>query len=478
MGKYFGTDGFRGKVNVTLTARHGFVVGLALGQLAKEGFTPAVTPEAGARGRKGRRAQEAARPCVLIAMDTRRSGEMFAGALSAGITAVGADVHIAGVTPTPACAYLTRMGEYVFGVMISASHNPYTDNGIKVFNAAGEKLSDAALARIETIIDEDGQNVPLATDEALGTVSRKGFLREHYLEYLADIAIHGAGFFADEATRPFAGYKVALDCANGSASGLAPTLFKALGATVCVRANRPDGLNINVKCGSTHIEALQEFVVEKGCDVGFAFDGDADRCIAVDAAGKVVDGDAIMYVCAKYLAGQERLANRCVVTTVMSNFGLYKALDEAGISYEKTAVGDRFVYENMAQNGHSLGGEQSGHVIFRELATTGDGMLTACMVMEALVASGQTLAQAVFGFTSYPQVLVNVRVADKAATQAAPSVQAAIAEAVTALGDSGRVLVRPSGTEQLIRVMAEAGDEETARTQVELIVAAIKALEE
>ena len=457
MGKYFGTDGFRGKVNVDLTARHAFVIGLALGALAMED-----APE-GADGR----------PRIVIAMDTRRSGEMYASALSAGITAAGSDAHMAGVVTTPGCAYITRMEGYAFGVMISASHNPYTDNGIKIFNAAGEKMDDAVLARIEAVIDADGAGVPLAK-ENVGTVLRRGYLREHYLEYLADIAHRGSGFYAEDAARPFAGWKIALDCANGSAAGAAPTLFKALGAQVAVRGNRPDGLNINVKCGSTHIEGLRTFVVEKGCDAGFAFDGDADRCLAVDARGNVVDGDAIMYICAKYLAGQDRLNNFCVVTTVMSNFGLYKALDEAGLTYEKTAVGDRFVYENMVANGHSLGGEQSGHVIFSEFATTGDGMLTALMVMEALLASGRSLEEAAEGFTSFPQVLVNVPVRDKAAALAAPAVKAAIEAADATLGTTGRVLVRPSGTEQLIRVMAEAASEDDARTQVDAIIAAMK----
>ena len=459
MGKYFGTDGFRGKVNVDLTARHAFSIGLALGTLAAE----AAGEPAGMK------------PRVVIGMDTRRSGEMFAGALAAGITATGADVHLAGVVTTPACAYLTRMEGYAFGVMISASHNPYTDNGIKIFNAAGEKMSDDDLARIEAFIDDEGRSARLATDAAVGTVVRKAYLREHYLEYLADIAKRGAGFFAEDADHPFAGYKIALDCANGSSAGIAPTLFKALGAKVTVRGNRPDGLNINVKCGSTHIEGLRALVVEKGCDLGFAFDGDADRCLAVDASGKVVDGDAIMYLCGRYLDAQDRLSNRTVVTTVMSNFGLYKALDEAGIAYEKTAVGDRFVYENMVANGHVLGGEQSGHVIFREFATTGDGLVTACMVMEALLAGPRNLAKAVEGFTSYPQVLKNVPVRDKAAALAAPEVQAAIKKAGDVLAGTGRVLVRPSGTEQLIRVMAEASDEGAAAAQVEAIIAAMHA---
>ena len=469
MGKYFGTDGFRGKVNVDLTARHAFVIGLALGQLANEDFAAAaVNVSAAITG-----ARRPERPRVVIGMDTRRSGEMYASALSAGLTAAGADVHLAGVITTPGCAYLTRMEDYAFGVMISASHNPYTDNGIKIFNAAGEKMDDDVLARIEDIIDADGAGVPLARDRAVGTVMRKAYLREHYLEYLADIAIHGAGFYTEDAEHPFAGWHIALDCANGSSAGIAPTLFRSLGAKVSVRGNRPDGLNINVKCGSTHIDGLRALVVEKGADLGFAFDGDADRCLAVDAAGRVVDGDAIMFACGTYLAGQDRLNNRCVVTTVMSNFGLYKALDAAGLTYEKTAVGDRFVYENMVANGHSLGGEQSGHVIFREFATTGDGMLTALMVMEMLLARGCSLAKSVEGFTSYPQVLVNVPVRDKAAALAAPQVKAAIAAAGEALAGSGRVLVRPSGTEQLIRVMAEAADEAAAKAQVEAIIAAM-----
>ena len=463
MGKYFGTDGFRGKVNVDLTARHAFVIGLALGMLAEEGF------EKGSEARL----PGPERPCIVIGMDTRRSGDMYAAALSAGISAAGADVHLAGVITTPGCAYLTRMEDYAFGVMISASHNPYTDNGIKIFNAAGEKMDDEVLARIEEIIDADGAGVALVR-ENVGTVSRKAYLRDHYLEYLADIAHRGSGFYADDAARPFAGWKIALDCANGSSAGAAPALFEGLGAQVVVRGNHPDGLNINVACGSTHIEGLQALVADEGCDVGFAFDGDADRCLGVDAAGNVVDGDAIMYVCGRYLAGQERLNNRCVVTTVMSNYGLYKALDASGLCYEKTAVGDRFVYENMVANDHSLGGEQSGHVIFREFATTGDGMLTALMVMEALLAEGKTIAQAAEGFTSFPQVLVNVPVRDKGAALGDVSVKAAIEAAGEALAGTGRVLVRPSGTEQLIRVMAEAATVEAAREQVDAIISAMK----
>ena len=459
MGKYFGTDGFRGRVNTVLTAHHAYRIGLALGTLANE------EREEGATGR----------PAVLIGMDTRGSGEMFSAALSAGMTATGTDVHVAGVVTTPGCAYLTRMGDYSFGVMISASHNPYTDNGIKIFNAAGEKMPDETLDRIEEFIDGDVADVALATGAAIGVVLRKAYLREHYMEYLMDIAVRGAGFYAEVAEKPFAGWHIALDCANGSSAGAAPTLFRALGAKISVRGNRPDGQNINVKCGSTHIEGLQALVKDKGCDLGFAFDGDADRCLAVDSFGKVVDGDAIMYLCGKYLAGQGRLAGDTVVTTVMSNFGLYKALDAAGLRYEKTAVGDRFVYENMVENGFSLGGEQSGHVIFREHATTGDGMVTALMVMEALLACGKPLARAVEGFTSYPQVLKNVPVTDKAAALAAPEVQAAIAKAGEALGATGRVLVRKSGTEQLIRVMAEAADEASAAAQVDAIIAAMKA---
>ncbi len=463
MGKYFGTDGFRGRVNETLTARHAFVIGLALGHMATQDGSTAASPSP-------------TRPCIVIGMDTRRSGEMFSAALSAGITAAGADVDIAGVIPTPGCAYVTRMGEYVFGVMISASHNPAGDNGIKIFNADGEKLSDDELARIEDIIDEDGETVPLATGAAVGKVARRGYLRDNYLEYLNDVATHGSGLYVEDETRPCFGWTIARDCAYGSASGMAPTLFKHLGAKVVVRANRPDGKNINVNCGSTHIAGLQQLVVDKGCDIGFAFDGDADRCLAVDAAGNVVDGDAIMYVCGKYLSAQGRLADNCVVATVMSNFGLFKALDAAGIAYEKTAVGDRFVYENMLSYDRNFGGEQSGHVIFRELATTGDGMLTACMILEALIANGQTLTSAVAGFTAYPQVLINVPVTDKAAAMSSHAVHAAIDAAEEALGTDGRVLVRPSGTEQLIRVMAEAGDTAVAREQTQRIADVISAL--
>ena len=447
MGKYFGTDGFRGEANIDLTSWHAYRIGQVLGAIAGEGCDG-----------------DGQHPCIVIGRDTRHSGPMFEAALAAGITSTGADAHILGVVTTPGVAYITRVCGYAFGVMISASHNPFYDNGIKVLNANGEKLEDDVTARIEAYIDGEPAELPLAQRDAIGKLEDKSAVRLQYEAYLESLA-----------TDSFAGFRIGLDCANGSASAIAPDIFRHLGADVSAINTEPDGFNINVACGSTHIDALTAHVRDNGLDVGFAYDGDADRCLAVDAQGNVVDGDHIMYLCALQMREEGRLANNTVVTTVMSNYGLYKALDAAGIAYEKTAVGDRFVYENMAQNGHMIGGEQSGHIIFREFATTGDGIMTSLMVMRALLASGKTLAQLAEPMHSFPQVLKNVRVADKKAAQEDPDVVAAVKAADDALEGSGRILVRPSGTEPLIRVMAEAPTPQVCEEHVDAIIRVLKA---
>ncbi|MBQ6454906.1 MAG: phosphoglucosamine mutase [Eggerthellaceae bacterium] len=445
MGKYFGTDGFRGEANVDLTSWHAYQIGRYLGAQA-------------AKAADGNRAQ------IVIGKDTRQSGDMFEHALAAGIVASGADAYLLDVVTTPGVAYLTRTGDFAFGVMVSASHNPFQDNGIKVLNSAGEKLDEETIEGIEAYIDGEIGELAYAQGDAIGRVIDHSAAVDRYAEFLIS-----------KAPASLAGYRIGLDCANGSASAVAPHVFAALGADVKVINNTPDGRNINVACGSTHIEGLCAFVKDAGLDVGFAYDGDADRCLAVDGDGNVIDGDQIMYVCGVHMKQAGRLTSNTVVTTIMSNFGLYKAFDEAGIAYEKTAVGDKYVYENMATYDHLLGGEQSGHIIFREFATTGDGVLTSLMVMEALIAAGKTIAELAESLTILPQVLKNVRVADKAASLADEAVQAAIATADDELGDDGRILVRQSGTEPVIRVMAEAPTLELCEEKVDAIIAIMRA---
>ena len=446
MGKYFGTDGFRGEANVNLTVEHAYKVGRFLGwYYGKQAKKTSDNPEGRCR--------------VAIGKDTRRSSYMFEYSLVAGLTASGADVYLLHVTTTPSVSYVVRTEEFDCGIMISASHNPYYDNGIKVINGKGEKLEEDVIVEIERYLDGEMGEIPFALKDAIGRTTDYSAGRNRYIGYLISIA-----------TRSFKGKKVALDCANGSASAIAKNVFDALGAETHVINNQPNGLNINTDCGSTHIHVLQDYVKETGCDVGFAYDGDADRCIAVDELGNVVDGDLIMYVCGKYLKEKGQLNGDTIVTTIMSNLGLYKACDRAGIRYEKTAVGDKYVCENMMANGYSLGGEQSGHIIFSKHATTGDGILTSLMVMEVLIDKKLPLSTLTAEVVIYPQLLKNVRVANKAAAKANPAVQKAVEDVAEALGDDGRILVRESGTEPVIRVMVEAPDDATCAKYVDQVV--------
>ena len=444
MGKYFGTDGFRGEANVTLTVEDAYKVGRFLGWYY---------------GQK----TKADRCRVVIGKDTRRSSYMFEYSLVSGLTASGADVYLLHVTTTPSVSYVVRTEEFDCGIMISASHNPYYDNGIKVINGRGEKLEEETIEKIESYLDGEMGEIPFAKRDAIGRTVDYAAGRNRYIGYLISLA-----------TRSFKKMRVGLDCANGSASAIAKNVFDALGAETHVINNTPDGLNINTNCGSTHIEGLQKYVLENHLDVGFAYDGDADRCLAVDSEGKLVDGDKILYVCGKYMKEQGTLVNNTVVTTVMSNFGLYKAFEREDISYEKTAVGDKYVYENMSQNGHCLGGEQSGHIIFSKHATTGDGILTSLKLMEVILEKKETLAKLADEVQIYPQVLKNVRVKDKEAAQADRDVQAEVQKVSDALGDTGRILVRPSGTEPLIRVMVEAPTDEICGKYVAQVVEMIE----
>jgi len=439
MGKYFGTDGFRGESNVDLTVDHAFRIGRYLGWYYG----------------KEHRAK------VVIGKDTRRSSYMFENALCAGLTASGADAYLLHVTSTPSVSFIARADDFDCGIMISASHNPFHDNGIKLINGDGEKMEESVLDGIEEFLDSDRQ-LPYATRDKIGCTVDYAAGRNRYIGYLISLA-----------TRSYKGFKIGLDCANGSTWQMAKSVFDALGADTYVIANRPDGLNINVDCGSTHLNNLKKHVVENKLDLGFAFDGDADRCLAVDEKGNEINGDHIMYVCAKYMKENGTFGNSKVVTTVMSNMGLYKALDELGIGYEKTAVGDKYVAENMRQNGHILGGEQSGHIIFGRLANTGDGLLTAIKVMEAVTETKQPLSVLASGMSMYPQVLKNVIVTDKDETLNCPEVQEAVKKAEEELGENGRVLLRKSGTEPLLRVMSEATTKELCEEKVDAIIAAM-----
>ena len=440
MGKYFGTDGFRGEANVTLRADQAFEVGRFLGcyytKLRRE------------QGREG-----PAR--VVIGKDTRRSSYMFEYALVAGLTASGADAYLLHVTTTPSVAYVARTDGFDCGIMISASHNPYYDNGIKLINGHGEKMEESLIAQVEAHLDGKLEPIPLAIRDEIGRTVDYVAGRNRYIGYLISLGLYS-----------FKGVKVGLDCANGSAWNIAKNVFDALGAKTYVINADPDGYNINTNAGSTHIEGLRKFVVENGLDVGFAYDGDADRCLCVDEKGNVLTGDHILYIYGKYMKEQGKLLKNTVVTTVMSNFGLYKAFDHLGIDYAKTAVGDKYVYEYMTQNGCRLGGEQSGHIIFSKYASTGDGILTSLKMMEVMMAKKKTMSQLCEGLTIYPQILKNIKVADKALAQNDPDVQRAVAEVAEKLGDSGRILVRESGTEPLIRVMVEAESEEQCREYV------------
>ena len=444
MGRYFGTDGFRREANVDLTVEHAYQVGRFLGWYY---------------GQK----KEDTRCRVVIGKDTRRSSYMFEYSLVAGLTASGADVYLLHVTTTPSVSYVVRTEGFDCGIMLSASHNPYYDNGIKVINGNGEKLEESVIDKIEAYLDGEMGQIPLAKRDKIGRTTDFSAGRNRYIGYLIAIA-----------TRSFKNMKVALDCSNGSASAIAKNVFDALGAETHVINNDPNGLNINLDCGSTHIQHLQEFVVEQGCDVGFAYDGDADRCLAVDAKGNLVDGDVIMYICGKYMKEQGTLPHDTVVTTVMSNFGLYKAFDREKIAYEKTAVGDKYVYENMSNNGHGLGGEQSGHIIFSKHATTGDGILTSLKVMEVILEKKQTLEKLASEVEIFPQVLKNVKVKDKKAAQDDPAVQAEVQKVTEALGDDGRILLRQSGTEPVVRVMVEASSVEKCQKYVDQVIDVMK----
>ena len=441
MGKYFGTDGFRGEANVVLTVEHAFKVGRYLGWYYGQ--------------------EHKAR--IVIGKDTRRSSYMFEYALAAGLTASGADAYLLHVTTTPSVSYVVRTEDFDCGIMISASHNPYYDNGIKVINSKGQKLEAEVEAKVEAYIDGESGEIPLAKKEAIGRTVDYAAGRNRYIGHLISLA-----------TRSFKDVKVGLDCSNGSSSSIAKSVFDALGAKTYVINNEPDGTNINTNCGSTHINVLQEYVKENGLDVGFAYDGDADRCIAVDENGNVVDGDLILYVCGKYMKEHGQLKDDTIVTTIMSNLGLYKACDKIGMKYEKTQVGDKYVYENMVKNGFMLGGEQSGHIIFSKHATTGDGILTSLMLMEVIMETKQSLGQLTEEVKIYPQLLKNVRVADKKTARENTEVVKAVDAVAEALGDDGRILVRESGTEPVIRVMVEAATDELCEKYVTQVIDVIE----
>ena len=441
MGKYFGTDGFRGEANKTLTAEHAYKIGRFLGWYY------------------GRNKEEGETCKIVIGKDTRLSSYMFEYALVSGLTASGAEAYLLHVTTTPSVSYVARTEDFDCGIMISASHNPYYDNGIKLINSNGEKMDEETILKIEAYIDGLSGEIPFAVRDQIGRTVDYAMGRNRYIGYLISLA-----------TRSYKNKRVGLDCANGSSWMIAKSVFDALGAKTYVINNEPDGTNINTNCGSTHIEGLQKLVKEKGRDVGFAFDGDADRCLCVDENGNVINGDMIIYIYGCYLKERGKLAGNKVVTTVMSNFGLYKALDDAGIEYEKTAVGDKYVYENMSANGYRIGGEQSGHIIFRKYATTGDGILTAIKMMEVMLEKKKTLAELAAPVPVYPQVLKNIRVTDKAAAQNDPDVQAAVKAVGEKLGSDGRILVRESGTEPLVRVMVEAGEEALCEKYVDEVI--------
>ena len=456
MGKYFGTDGFRGEANCTLTADHAFKVGRFLGwyytQLKHQN-------------------NDSSPARIVIGKDTRRSSYMFEYSLVGGLVASGADAYLLHVTTTPSVAYIARMDEFDCGIMISASHNPYYDNGIKLINRHGEKMDEETINLVEDYLDgklnlfgKSWDELPFASRDHIGCTVDYVSGRNRYVGYLISLGIYS-----------FKGVKVALDCANGSSWNVAKAVFDALGAKTLVINAEPNGTNINNNAGSTHIGGLQKFVVENHCDVGFAYDGDADRCLCVDEKGNVITGDHILYIYGRYMKERGKLVNNTVVTTVMSNFGLYKAFDECGIGYAKTAVGDKYVYEYMTKNGCRIGGEQSGHIIFSKYASTGDGILTSLKMMEVMLARKKKMSELSEGFTVYPQVLKNIRVHNKAEAQNDNDVQAAVKAVAEKLGDSGRILVRESGTEPVIRVMVEAESEETCQKYVDEVIAVIKA---
>ena len=438
MGKYFGTDGFRGDANNTLTFEHAIRIGRFLGWYY------------GVRQRK--------KATVVIGKDTRRSSYMFEYALCTGLMASGADAYIMHVTTTPSVAYITRVDDFDCGIMISASHNPFYDNGIKLLNGSGEKMDEETILKVEEYIDGKLE-IPVATGAEIGRTVDYVAGRNRYIGHLISMSRYS-----------FKNVRVGLDVSNGAAWQIAKGIFDALGAKTYVINDEPDGTNINMGCGSTHIEKLQQFVLEKKLDVGFAYDGDADRCLAVDEKGNVVTGDHILYIYGLYMKERGKLLNNTIVTTVMSNFGLYKALDKVGIGYEKTAVGDKYVYENMIKNGHRIGGEQSGHIIFSKYETTGDGILTSLKLMEVMLAKRKPMSELAAPVQFYPQVLKNVRVKSKPDAQNDPDVQAAVKRVAEALGDDGRILVRESGTEPVIRVMVEATSDAICEKYVDEVV--------
>ena len=442
MGKYFGTDGFRGEANKVLNYEHAIRIGRFLGWYY------------------GKRLEKKAK--IVIGKDTRRSSYMFEYALCTGLMASGADAYIMHVTTTPSVAYITRVDDFDCGIMISASHNPYYDNGIKLLNSKGEKMDEETILQVEDYIDGKLE-VPVASGHDIGRTVDYVAGRNRYIGYLISMSKFS-----------FKDVRVGLDVANGAAWSIAKGVFDALGAKTYVINAEPDGYNINTDCGSTHIEHLQKFVVDNGLDVGFAYDGDADRCLCVDEKGNVITGDHILYIYGLYMKERDKLLNNTIVTTVMSNFGLYKALDKAGINYEKTKVGDKYVYENMVQNGHRIGGEQSGHIIFTRYATTGDGILTSLKMMEVMLAKGKPLSELAAPVVFYPQVLKNVRVTSKPEAQNDPDVQAQVEKVAEELGDDGRILVRESGTEPVIRVMVEAGSNELCEELVDSVIDVIK----
>ncbi len=451
MGKYFGTDGFRGEANKDLTVEHAYKVGRFLGWYYGKNYID-------------NDVEQKKRCNIVIGKDTRRSSYMFEYSLVAGLTASGADVYLLHVTTTPSVSYVVRTEEdFDCGIMISASHNPYYDNGIKLLNSRGEKMDESVIEKIEKYLDGETEEIPFAKRDGIGRTIDYSAGRNRYIGYLISLA-----------TRSYRGMKVGLDCANGSAWMIAKNIFDALGAQTFVINNNPDGININTNCGSTHIEGLQKLVKEKGLNVGFAFDGDADRCLAVDENGNVVDGDMILYIYGKYMKERGKLVNNTVVTTVMSNLGLYKAFDAIGIDYVKTDVGDKYVYENMLANGHRIGGEQSGHIIFSKYASTGDGILTSIKIMEVILEKKTTLSKLTEDLKIYPQVLKNVRVTDKMVALSDADVKAVISKIEKRLGGDGRILVRQSGTEPLIRVMVEAPEEKICGDCVDEVIETIK----
>ena len=444
MGKYFGIDGFRGEANVNLTVEHAFKVGRFLGWFY------------------GKNHQDG-KAKIVIGKDTRRSSYMFEYSLVAGLTASGADAYLLHVTTTPSVSYVVRTEDFDCGIMISASHNPYYDNGIKLINDKGEKMREDVIDQFEAYLDGDTGELPFATKEKIGCTVDYAAGRNRYMGYLMSLA-----------TYSFKGLRVGLDAANGSAWSIAKGIFDALGARTYVINASPDGTNINNNCGSTHIEGLQDLVRREHLDVGFAFDGDADRCLCVDENGDVITGDHILYIYGCYMKDRDKLVDNMVVTTVMSNFGLYKAFDAAGINYVKTAVGDKYVYECMSQNGYRIGGEQSGHIIFSKYATTGDGIITALKMTEVMLAKKKTMSQLAAPLHIYPQVLKNIRVSNKTEAQNDADVKAAVAAVAESLGEDGRILVRESGTEPVVRVMVEADTMETCEKLVDQVIEVIK----